>query len=319
MFGGPGGTLYSQDTDGSQAIFNSNGQAGYFFDSAGNEVFIGDTTYAINVGAGISNFLKIIISAGTAGSPSISFPTDDDTGLYRSGANVLGFSSGGLSQLTLSTILANFQDNNITTTGNIKATDGNFTGTGTFGNANITGKLVTGNFSLSDTVWEDLTFPMNNLKINPLTSKPDEDTENLFYLFDDASTETIRGTGQTSHSQKNNTGLNCHIHWVQSASGSVNWTLNYTLNNGGQTTGETWRVLTSNTTQYLYSSGNLEQKTNFPATINISGEGLSSIIRFQVSRIGGATFDTMVGDAKFESFDCHYQKDTMGSRDEFIK
>jgi hypothetical protein len=179
--------------------------------------------------------------------------------------------------------------------------------------------IIGGNVTLLNTVWDDLTFPMSNVRKNPTTSLPHEDETNIFYLFDDASTETVYGVGQTSHSQKNNTPLSCHIHWVQSATGNVNWTLNYTLNNVGQTSGEVWRTLSSVTGMYAWSSGNLEQLTDLPDTINIGGIGLSSIFRFKVSRVGGDSSDTMTGDAKFESFDCHYPKDQIGSNEEFVK
>ena len=85
------------------------------------------------------------------------------------------------------------------------------------------------NLTGAATAWDDLTFPVNNLKVNPATSKPDENTDTIQYLFDDTAIETVRGTGQTSHSQKMNTSLFCHVHWIQHAVGNVTWELNYTI------------------------------------------------------------------------------------------
>jgi hypothetical protein len=167
------------------------------------------------------------------------------------------------------------------------------------------------------TSWDDLTFPVANLRINPATSKPDEDTTNVLYLFDDTNVETVRGSGQSSHSQKNNTGLYCHVHWLQTASGSVNWSLNYSLGNLGTTT-QTWNYLDTNSSMFAYSAGELEQLTYFPVTqVNVTD--VSAIFRFKVSREGGSSSDTMVGDAKFQSFDCHYEKDSLGSNSEYSK
>jgi hypothetical protein len=197
----------------------------------------------------------------------------------------------------------------------------------TFNNNKLYIGGITNNITLDDinaiqlygdsTVWDDLTFPVANTKINPATSKPDEDLNDVLYLFDDASIETIRGSGQSSHSQKNNTGLYCHVHWIQSASGIVTWNLNYSIGNLGTTT-QTWYQMNSTGNITGYTTGNLQQLSYFNITaINVTG--VSAIFRFKLSRLGTATTDTMVGDAKFESFDCHYEKNSLGSSSEYVK
>src|SRR5690606_34503943 len=43
----------------------------------------------------------IATANGTASDPSLTFINDDDTGLYRSDANVLGFATNGTAQVTI--------------------------------------------------------------------------------------------------------------------------------------------------------------------------------------------------------------------------
>lgn len=47
----------------------------------------------------------VTVDAGTAGSPSIAFQTDPDTGLYRSAANTIAITAGGTARLTVSSTL----------------------------------------------------------------------------------------------------------------------------------------------------------------------------------------------------------------------
>lgn len=58
---------------------------------------------------------------GLVATPSIAFTDDTDTGLYRVGADTIGVTAGGALQLSISTTVANFQDNGIVTTGGVQA------------------------------------------------------------------------------------------------------------------------------------------------------------------------------------------------------
>lgn len=62
------------------------------------------------------------IGNGTAAAPSFTFTSDPDTGMFRSGANALGFSTGGTERGTLSSAGL------FTTTGGISTTTGVFSG-----------------------------------------------------------------------------------------------------------------------------------------------------------------------------------------------
>jgi len=49
------------------------------------------------------------------------------------------------------------------------------------------------------------------------------------------------------------------------------------------------------------------------------GKTLSSMILWRISRIGGSGSDTYPSDARLLEFDIHYQIDSLGSNEEYIK
>ena len=113
------------------------------------------------------------------------------------------------------------------------------------------------------------------------------------------------------------TPLRCHIHWIQTTTNAnVSWQLNYTLM-ALNYTNSTWLILNASKEPVYNRTVNVSQVSEFPVTEPIST--LSTIFRFKVSRIGNSVNDTLVGDAPFESFDCHYEVDSLGSRMEYLK
>jgi hypothetical protein len=167
-----------------------------------------------------------------------------------------------------------------------------------------------------DTLWEDLTFPVQNLRVNPSTSKPDFDFANVEYLFDDSSTETVVGANQMSHTYLEGSDLHPHVHWTQDASGTVLWQLEYKMWNLGEAEPGSFTTITTSTTAFTYTSGDLGQLSIFPI-ISGTGKTISFNIKVKISRLGGS--DTKSGDALFTSFDIHYEKNSPGSRTELAK
>jgi hypothetical protein len=60
------------------------------------------------------------------------------------------------------------------------------------------------------------------------------------------------------------------------------------------------------------------QLTPFSA-IDMTGFTLSAMIVFKLARVGGDALDTMPGDASLLEFDIHYQINSFGSQQEFVK
>ena len=171
-------------------------------------------------------------------------------------------------------------------------------------------------------VWDDWSFPVNNLRINAVTSKPDFDQDNIEYLFDPATDETVLATGITSHTFKlGEAGLTWrpHVHWVQEESNHVYWQLEYKVWPANELEPASWTTLSDTTPEFTYTSGALHQISVFS---NIDASGFDSTAfcaKFKISRLGTNVADTYTLDARFLSFDVHVPIDQLGSRQEFIK
>lgn len=176
----------------------------------------------------------------------------------------------------------------------------------------------------SEYVWDDWSFNVNNLRINPSTSKPDFNQTEIAYLFDDSATETLIGSGISSHMFKlGEAGMTWrpHVHWIQKASGIVIWELQYRLTPANEIESGSWTTLVTdeNSNEFTYTSGNLHQITIFPYIDASNFDSTAFIMDFKLSRLGGDIGDTYVGDAFFKSFDIHVPIDQLGSRQEFVK
>lgn len=171
-------------------------------------------------------------------------------------------------------------------------------------------------------VWDDWSFNVNNLRVNPSTSKPDFDQDEIAYLFDDSTTETVIGSGISSHQFKlGEEGMTWrpHVHWIQKAAGTVKWELQYRMTPANTLESGSWVTLNSTTDEFAYTSGSLHQITIFPYIDASSFNSTAFIFDFKLSRLGGDAGDTYSGDAFFKSFDIHVPIDQLGSRQEFIK
>ena len=165
--------------------------------------------------------------------------------------------------------------------------------------------------------WEDMRFPAQGVKVNPVTSKPDFDFTEVEFLFDDAATETVVGVNQASHKMKLGSLMYPHVHWVQSAEGVVKWQLEHRLWSNGALQPD-WTTIETVAAAFAYVSGDLGQISAFPA-ISTEGLGTSFNVKMRLSRLGADGADTMVGDAKFHEFDLHYQLDSWGSGEAYQK
>lgn len=174
----------------------------------------------------------------------------------------------------------------------------------------------------SEYVWDDWSFDVNSVKINNNTSKPDYDQDEVAYIFDDSTTETVYGTGISRHEFKlGEAGMTWrpHVHWIQKAAGVVLWELQYRFTPANSQESGVWTTLNSTTDEFEYTSGQLHQITIFPYIDASSFNSTAFILDFRLSRLGGNAGDTYVGDAFFKSFDIHVPIDQLGSRQEFIK
>lgn len=108
-------------------------------------VFNGSKWYELSRQNNVSGTVTTLLAGnGTAGSPSISFTSDTDNGIYRIGANELGVTEGGSKVLDVSTTGLGITGNVTTTTANVKNnTSTAFTATSTITAAQLAGGLLT--------------------------------------------------------------------------------------------------------------------------------------------------------------------------------
>jgi len=169
--------------------------------------------------------------------------------------------------------------------------------------------------------WDDFAFPVNGLRVNPTTSKPDYDSTEGEFLFDDSSIEIVVGKQITQHRFKTGTGVEWrpHVHWLQESAGDVKWQLDYKIDPANTAEGS-YTSITTTTAEFTYSSGVLHQISVFPVIDMSSYDTTAAVVTIRLSRVGNDVADTYTGDVRFQSFDFHVPIDQRsGSRQEFIK
>ena len=166
--------------------------------------------------------------------------------------------------------------------------------------------------------WDDYEFPVNNLRINPATSKPDYSFTDLVYLFDDASTETIGGNGHLPHRWYIGSSISPHVHWTARTTGDVLWRLNYKMWDNA-TVEPAWTTMDTSSVYATYTSSGDAMISEFSDITCSALTAVSPNIKMKLSRVGGATADTYIGDAEFLKFDIHFQSDSTGSTTKYVK
>ena len=170
---------------------------------------------------------------------------------------------------------------------------------------------------LEDTVWEDLRFPVTQTRVNPGTIKPDFNVVDITLDFDDTTDEFIYINAQMPHSWKAGSVIYPHCHWFQNQNTNVGWYIDYRWQINGDAKTTSWTTLALDQQAFTYTSGTLDQINFTAAGITCSGCDLSDILQIIFYRDVSA--DTYVGDAQLMQVDIHYQIDTLGSQDEYIK
>lgn len=182
------------------------------------------------------------------------------------------------------------------------------------GISNYTTNLQPIVLSNNATVWNDLQVPLVTAKLGA-TSKPDFDYTNIGYLFpQNDATEKLYIIAQLPHTYKEGSNICAHLHWDMNATQIPVWKLNYTWYNNGQNGTRTWTTLTTNSTTFTYTSGRVEQISNWTC-ITGTNMNISSIFKAVLWRED----NLVTGDVLADSFDIHYEQDTLGSASEYNK
>lgn len=167
-----------------------------------------------------------------------------------------------------------------------------------------------------NTQYEDTVTPIMNSKqgINTLTFDEIEKTYYISHVTNVNLEQYFFIQNQISHGYKEETNISCHLHayTLIKDTGNVTLELNYTWYNIGSTDFTTYlitkniNISTINRTNSIISFGQ----------ISGTGKTISSTFKGKITR---KTNETATQPLYLDFFDCHYQKDSFGSNEEYIK
>lgn len=191
----------------------------------------------------------------------------------------------------------------------------------TLSNVTLTGTVNITNSTFSPTVWDDINVAGTQLATGATApSLGNYGTAAIQMPLFQASAVNDQAflTVQLPHSYKIGTAIYPHIHWCPdtTATGAVVWQYIYTWQD---IYGPTNAVTTVNITNHITTNQQwVTQIAAFPA-VTQTNMGISSQFSAQVNRQATSTADTYPGNAVFLSFDIHHEKDSIGSKYEFVK
>jgi hypothetical protein len=146
------------------------------------------------------------------------------------------------------------------------------------------------------------------------------------YDFDDAllaAEKEIFFTVQLPHSWREGSAVEPHVHWVAKSAGTagqvVRWGLEYTKQNIGAAFSAPSTVYATT----IAGGGSIATQdshliTDFDA-IDMTGETISTVIVCRLFRNSSNAADTYTGTAGLLYIDWHYEINSMGSRQEYVK
>lgn len=168
--------------------------------------------------------------------------------------------------------------------------------------------------------WEDLRFPATAVNPPGLVSDPTYDGTNVGFLFSPTADQRVDCIAQLPHGWKRGSNIKPHIHWrpTTNIGGNVEWQLQYAWSNslGIQ---PAWTI-TNTISVVSNATGNQILKERITGLGNIvppSGAKESSIVKFQILRLGSNTADTYAAPALYDEFDIHYYHEKSGTDSEY--
>jgi len=166
--------------------------------------------------------------------------------------------------------------------------------------------------------WTDFSVPLTRDKQGQ-SSKPDYDFTNLGLLFpQNNEAEEIYLNLQMLHQKALQTSINIHVHYIQSVSDQPIFELQYKFYNVDAAVPGSWTTVDTHLIKgkYAYTSGSILQKGIFPSIAAPANETLSANIDIKLYRQTG---DGVAGDILTKYIDIHFQIDSLGSAQEYIK
>jgi len=184
------------------------------------------------------------------------------------------------------------------------------------------------------TVWNDLmVFPDATTKGgsnppewgSPFMKNAGGTSQGVYlWMFAPNQEEELYITVQIPHDYKLGSDLHPHVHWTTATgtpSGSnVVWGLEYTIVAVGGTFPKTVTILANNVIPECGTpSGTAQHLISGFSPVSGTGLGISSVLICRLFRAAGDAADTFPNDVGLLGFDIHYEQDTQGSREEWVK
>lgn len=171
------------------------------------------------------------------------------------------------------------------------------------------------------TQWDDLRIAVNSIGLGPSTNPPQQAAYKGGYILafeDEAVNEDIvYFVAQMPHRWKEGTNIIPHLHWVgeDNTAGNVKWAFTYSWANLGD-------AFPAESELTVVDANGETDVHNIASIGEISGKDktLSSMLICSLRRNSTDSEDTLTNkDAYLLEFDIHYQIDSFGSREEYIK
>jgi len=175
-------------------------------------------------------------------------------------------------------------------------------------------------------VWDDLRVTLDNGSSAAVldyfigTSGPQ-----IWYFRWDASVEAMSFTVQLPHNWKEGTKIFPHLHWSPdgNGTGNIEWNFEYSWQNYTTPTPSVFPPINPNvvisTGPFTANTHNITALTVDNVGLDATGKKISSILVCRIWRNGSNANDTFNQDAGLLFLDFHYQLDTFGSREEYVK
>ncbi len=166
--------------------------------------------------------------------------------------------------------------------------------------------------------WTDFSVPLTRDKQGQ-SSKPDYDFTNLGLLFpqNDESEEIFLNL-QMLHQKALGLSIEMHVHYIQSSADQPIFELQYKFYNNGADVPGSWTTLDTSLLKgrHIWTTNDMMQKGVFPLITTPVNEIVSANLDVKLYRQTG---DGVAGDVLTKYVDFHFQIDSLGSAQEYLK
>jgi len=171
------------------------------------------------------------------------------------------------------------------------------------------------------TVWDDLIGSLIGKTLSSVAGKVQYDWAENTVVFNSGGSistqnDVINFSVQIPHAAIVDGNIDLHIHWEQDTATAREFTIQHRIQNNGDAKTTSWTqniVSTDTNDKFTYTAGVLNQISDL-VHIDLTDVGISSVVQFRIART-----DSETGDLHATFIDVHVEKDTLGSREEYVK